>query len=121
EEKFDVENQNVFGRLIKTVLARHVNQPLMEFVAGLGIVAIMMYVRVSHLGVGEFFSFAAALGVAYQPVKMLSKVHMEIQKAMGSAERIFELLDEPVDVNEPENGIRLEEPFRELVFDHVSF
>src|SRR5690606_27415073 len=25
------------------------------------------------------------------------------------------------DVNEPENGIRLEEPFRELVFDHVSF
>ncbi|MDF3130949.1 ABC transporter ATP-binding protein [Kiritimatiellaeota bacterium B1221] len=121
EEKFNVENQNVFGRLIKTVLARHVNQPLMEFVAGLGIVAIMMYVRVSHLGVGEFFSFAAALGVAYQPVKMLSKVHMEIQKAMGSAERIFELLDEPIDVVEPENGIQLTEPFQELAFDKVSF
>lgn len=121
EEKFDVENKNVFGRLIKTVLARHVNQPLMEFVAGLGIVAIMMYVRVSHLGIGEFFAFAAALGVAYQPVKMLSKVHMEIQKAMGSAERIFALLDEPLDVVEPENGVSLNGPVEEIRFENVSF
>lgn len=121
ESKFDIENRNVFGRLIKTVLARHVNQPLMEFVAGLGIVAIMMYVRVSQLGIGEFFAFAAALGVAYQPVKMLSKVHMEIQKAMGSAERIFALLDEPIDVVEPENGISLQSPVEEIKFDHVSF
>lgn len=121
ERKFDVENRNVFGRLIKTVLARNVNQPLMEFVAGMGIVAIMMYVRVSHLGVGEFFSFAAALGVAYQPVKMLSKVHMEIQKAMGSAERIFALLDEPVDVTEPVDGVILKEPVREIHFEDVSF
>jgi ATP-binding cassette, subfamily B, bacterial MsbA len=121
EAKFDVENQNVFGRLIKTVLARHVNQPLMEFVAGLGIVAIMMYVRVSHLGIGEFFAFAAALGVAYQPVKMLSKVHMEIQKAMGSAERIFALLDEPIDVVEPENGVTLDKPVEEIRFENVCF
>ncbi len=121
QTKFNTENRNVFGRLIKTVLARNVNQPLMEFVAGLGIVAIMLYVRVSHLGVGEFFGFAAALGIVYQPVKMLSKVHMEIQKAMGSAERIFSLLDEAIDVKEPENGLRLDSPITTIRFEGVSF
>jgi subfamily B ATP-binding cassette protein MsbA len=121
EAKFNHENRNVFGRLIKTVLARNVNQPLMEFVAGLGIVAIMMYVRVSELDFGEFFGFAAALGIVYQPVKMLSKVHMEIQKAMGSAERIFALLDEPIDVVEKPDGVRLEEPLRDITFENVAF
>ena len=121
EKKFDRENRSVFGRLIKTVLARNINQPLMEFVAGLGIVAMMMYVRVRHLEVGDFFAFAAALGMLYQPAKMLSKVHMEIQKAMGAAERIFSLLDEPVDVAEKPEAQPFDESLREIRFRNVGF
>ncbi|MCH8512243.1 MAG: ABC transporter ATP-binding protein/permease [Kiritimatiellae bacterium] len=121
EEKFDRENRSVFGRLIKTVLARNINQPLMEFVAGLGIVAMMMYVRVRHLEVGDFFAFAAALGMLYQPAKMLSKVHMEIQKAMGAAERIFSLLDEPIDVVEAPDALDFNEDLREIRFENVGF
>ncbi len=121
ERKFDRENRGVFGRLIKTVLARNINQPLMEFVAGLGVVAMMFYVRVRHLEVGDFFAFAAALGMMYQPAKMLSKVHMEIQKAMGAAERIFALLDEPVDVVDSLTPVPLDLPLRTLAFENVAF
>ncbi len=121
EKKFDKENRSVFGRLIKTVLARNVNQPMMEFVAGLGVVAMMLYVRVRHLEVGDFFAFAAALGMMYQPAKMLSKVHMEIQKAMGAAERIFALLDEPIDVEEKPDALPLDGPLRDIVFENVCF
>ncbi len=121
EEKFERENRSVFGRLIKTVLARNINQPLMEFVAGLGIVAMMMYVRVRHLEVGDFFAFAAALGMLYQPAKMLSKVHMEIQKAMGAAERIFSLLDEPIDVEESPDAVDFQEELREIRLEGVGF
>lgn len=121
EEKFDRENRSVFGRLIKTVLARNVNEPLMELVAGLGVVAMMVYVRARHLEVGDFFAFAAALGMMYQPAKMLGKVHMEIQKAMGAAERIFALLDEPIDVVESPNAVTFDEPVREIRLEQVSF
>lgn len=121
QEKFDRENQRVFGRLIKTVLARNVNQPLMELVAGLGVAAMMVYVRMRHLEVGDFFAFAAALGMMYQPAKRLSKVHMEIQKAMGAAERIFALLDEPVDVMDHPGAQPFAEPVRSLRFDRVGF
>ncbi|MCC5843029.1 MAG: ABC transporter ATP-binding protein [Verrucomicrobia bacterium] len=121
EKKFDHENQSVFGRLIKTVLARNVNEPMMEFVAGLGVVAMMVYVRARHLEVGDFLAFAAALGMMYQPAKMLGKVHMEIQKAMGAAERIFSLLDEPIDVVESPEAVPFNEPVREIRLENVSF
>jgi subfamily B ATP-binding cassette protein MsbA len=121
EEKFDRENRSVFGRLIKTVLARNVNEPLMELVAGLGVVAMMVYVRARHLEVGDFFAFAAALGMMYQPAKMLGKVHMEIQKAMGAAERIFALLDEPIDVVESPDAVIFDEPVREIRLENVAF
>lgn len=121
EEKFNRENRKVFGRLIKIVLARNVNQPLMEIVSALGIVSVLVYVYLHRMTYGEFISFAAALALMYHPAKMLGKVHMEIQKAMGSAERIFMLLDEPVEVTEPTNGVGLDEPVRELRFENVSF
>lgn len=121
EQKFDRENRGVFGRLIKMVLARNINQPLMEFVSALGIVGLLIYAGLTEMEVGGFFAFAAAMGLMYHPAKMLSKVHMEIQKAMGSAERIFSLLDEPIDVEEKPDGRRLEEPVREITFEKVSF
>jgi len=71
--------------------------------------------------VGVFFAFAAALGLMYHPAKMLSKVHMEIQKAMGAAERIFSLLDEPLDVVEKPDGRTLDEPVRDIRFEDVCF
>ena len=121
ERKFDRENRGVFGRLIKMVLARNINQPLMEFVSALGIVGLLIYAGVTEMKVGGFLAFAAAMGLMYHPAKMLSKVHMEIQKAMGSAERIFTLLDEPVDVVEKPYGARLREPVREITFEKVCF
>ena len=121
EAKFNRENRKVFGRLIKIVLARNVNQPLMEIVSALGVVSVLVYVYLHQMSYGEFISFAAALALMYHPAKMLGKVHMEIQKAMGAAERIFALLDEPIDVVESPAPVTFDEPVREIRLDHVSF
>ncbi|WFB34665.1 ABC transporter ATP-binding protein [Kiritimatiellota bacterium B12222] len=121
EEKFDHENRKVFGRLIRIVLARNVNEPLMETVSAIGFAGLLVYANQSNMTVGEFISFAAALAMMYQPIKMLSKVHMEIQKAMGSAERIFNLLDEPVDVVENPEGEALQAPIEQIAFKNVCF
>jgi len=121
ERKFDAENTKVFGRLIKVVLARNVNDPLMETVSAIGFAGLLVYANRSNLTVGQLVSFAAALALMYQPVKMLGKVHMEIQKAMGSAERIFALLDESIDVREKENGRILTPPIEGIAFEKVHF
>lgn len=121
EKKFDIENKNVFGRLIRIVLARNVNEPLMETVAGISFAFLLIYASRTEMTPGQFLSFAAALALMYQPVKMLSKVHMEIQKAMGSADRIFELLDEPIDVEEKVDGAELQLPIETIDFKDVCF
>ncbi|MGA0368264.1 MAG: ABC transporter ATP-binding protein [Kiritimatiellia bacterium] len=121
EQKFDRENRKVFGRLIRIVLARNVNEPLMETVSAMGFAALLVYANRSDMTVGEFISFAAALAMMYQPIKMLSKVHMEIQKAMGSAERIFSLLDEPIDVEEKKDGAELTPPIKTIELRDVCF
>ncbi len=120
-EKFQTENRKVFGRLIKIVLARNINQPLMELVSGLGVIGLLIYAFYEEMTPGLLLTYIIAIGMLYHPVKMLSKVHMEIQKAMGSAERIFTLLDEPVDVVEPEHPVPLPLPVRNIEFRNVTF
>jgi len=121
QEKFDSENFKIFGRLIKIVLARNINQPLMEFVSALGVVGLLIYAFYVEMTPGLLLTYIIAIGMLYHPVKMLSKVHMEIQKAMGSAERIFDLLDEPIDVQETEHPNPLPLPVEEIRFEKVSF
>ena len=121
QQKFDTENQKIFGRLIKIVLARNINQPLNEFVSALGVVGLLIYAFYVEMSPGLLLTYIIAIGMLYHPVKMLSKVHMEIQKAMGSAERIFDLLDEPVDVVEPEHPTPLPLPIQDIRFEDVSF
>jgi subfamily B ATP-binding cassette protein MsbA len=121
ETKFEQENCGVFGRLIKIVLARNINQPLMELVSALGAVGLLIYAGYTEMSVGQFFSYAIALGLMYHPFKMLSKVHMEIQKAMGAAERIFSLLDEPIDVIETSTPRTLNLPISRIDFKDVCF
>lgn len=121
QAKFDRENSRIFGRLIKIVLARNINQPLMEFVSALGVVGLLIYAFYVEMTPGLLLTYIIAIGMLYHPVKMLSKVHMEIQKAMGSAERIFDLLDEPTDVEEPQNPVPLTLPLKEIRFEDVSF
>jgi subfamily B ATP-binding cassette protein MsbA len=120
-EKFENENRKVFGRLIKIVLARNINQPLMELVSGLGVIGLLIYAFYEEMTPGLLLTYIIAIGMLYHPVKMLSKVHMEIQKAMGSAERIFSLLNEPVDVVEPEHPVDLPLPVRQIEFHDVCF
>lgn len=121
QAKFDKENQRVFGRLIKIVLARNVNQPMMEIVSALALICVLAYAFLHHMSVGDFVSFAAAIALMYHPAKMLSKVHMETQKAMGAAERIFSLLDEPVDIEDAPDAVPFEETLHEIRFENISF
>jgi subfamily B ATP-binding cassette protein MsbA len=121
QQKFDHENFKIFGRLIKIVLARNINQPLMELVSALGVVGLLIYAFKVEMTPGLLLTYIIAIGMLYHPVKMLSKVHMEIQKAMGSAERIFGLLDEPTDVIEPADPVPLDMPIEEIQFENVSF
>ena len=78
--------------------------PVMELLAGFGIAGILLYggmqVAAGKTTAGTLVSFLAAAIMLYEPVKRLSRANNDIQQGLAAAERIFEVLDEPVAVQD---------------------
>lgn len=104
--RFARENERQFRLTMKSVTVRAISSPLMEFLGGLGIAAIIFWggyqVIEGTSTPGTFFSFLAALLMLYEPVKRLTNVNNTIQQGLAGAERIFQVLDtEPGIRNRP--------------------
>jgi len=73
------------------------------------------------IGIGTLVAFKEYLHRFFVPLRDFSQKYAVMQSAMASAERIFQLLDSPVDISTPANA-RVPKPFRgEVVFDRVWF
>ncbi|MGH7794027.1 MAG: ABC transporter ATP-binding protein [Candidatus Binatia bacterium] len=73
------------------------------------------------IGIGTLVAFKEYLHRFFVPLRDFSQKYAVMQSAMASAERIFQLLDTPVDIRTPANA-RVPKPFRgEVVFDNVWF
>ncbi len=78
-----------------------IGSPITEVIGGFAFAAVIAYggwqVVVGGTTPGAFFSFVAALVLAYRPLKSLAKLHTQVQEGMAAADRIYALLDkEPV-------------------------
>ena len=124
-ERFGAENARLFDIYMKASRAKALIQPIMEMLAAFGIAGVVLYGGYSVIQggrtQGDFLAFLTALVLVYDPFKGLAKISGAIQQGMGSAERVFELIDEPTDVVE-RFGARALPPFEsEIRFERVSF
>ncbi|HIJ38454.1 MAG TPA: ATP-binding cassette domain-containing protein [Rhodospirillaceae bacterium] len=83
-------------------------QPIIDAFGGIAVTSVIVYggARVIEGATtpGAFFSFIAAVLMAYQPLRSLSKVNVSLQTGLAAAERVFALLDRPsalVEASEP--------------------
>jgi ATP-binding cassette, subfamily B, multidrug efflux pump len=73
------------------------------------------------IGIGTLVAFKEYINRFFVPLRDFSQKYTVMQSAMASAERIFQLLDTPVDVASPRKA-QVPKPFRgEVVFDNVWF
>ena len=84
--------------------------PLMEFIGSLA-VALSIYVGGifvlnETMTTGQFMSFLVSLLLAYQPVKALGNLNISMQEGLAASERIFSLLDTPIENMENINDKR---------------
>jgi subfamily B ATP-binding cassette protein MsbA len=119
--RFSERCRGVFSRAMKVTRARASVEPIIVLISLLGFALILVYARWSHMTFDEFFSFGAALVAMYDPVKRLSKVHLNIQQSSAAADRIFEMLDEPIVVKEKPGALVFQEPLQAVRFEKVSF
>ena len=119
--RFAKQNQAFFGRMMRVARANSAVEPLIVFISTIGVSLVLIYVRMRQMPYNEFLTYAGALFMMYEPVKRLSRVHIQVQQAVSSADRIFEVLDAPVDVRNRPEAVGFSGRVETILFDRVVF
>ena len=83
------------GKKLNEIYAR--SSPIMEVLTGIMIAILIFYsgnlIVKDELGIGNFFSFLAAMMLAYQPVRSLATLNLTINQGLAGARRILPIID----------------------------
>ncbi len=108
---------------IETVLVRA--SPIMESLTGIMIAGLIFYsgklILREELDINNFFSFLAAMMLAYQPVRSLATLNMGLNQGIQSAKRILPIIDIENKIKEKDNPIDLDLTRAEITFENVNF
>ena len=99
--------------------------PIMETLTGFMIAGLIYYsgnlMMKQELDINNFFSFLAAMMLAYQPVRSLATINMSINQGLSAAKRIIPLIEQENNIKEKPNALSLETTKGEINFKNISF
>ena len=116
---------NLKDRLVKTSMVIVRASPIMETLTGFMIAGLIYYsgnlMMKQELDINNFFSFLAAMMLAYQPVRSLATINMSINQGLSAAKRIIPLIEQENNIKEKPNALSLEASKGEINFKNISF
>tara|TARA_Y100000389_G_scaffold4454_1_gene4214 strand:+ start:267 stop:2009 length:1743 start_codon:yes stop_codon:yes gene_type:complete len=99
--------------------------PIMETLTGIMIAGFIFYsgklINLGELEVNNFFSFLAAMMLAYQPIRSLATINMTIYQGAAASKRIFSVIDKPIQIKNEEELPSLEIDKCNIEFKNVDF
>jgi subfamily B ATP-binding cassette protein MsbA len=130
KEKVENQNaQNVIDKLVEknikisSVLIRAT--PIMETLTGFMIAGFIFYSGIlisnGELEINNFFSFLAAMMLAYQPIRSLATINMAVYQGAAAAKRIFDVIDKPIQTKNESNLPNLKVNKCNIKFDNINF
>ncbi len=124
-EKFSKLLEKFYRVNMKNGFISSINPPIMEIIAISLFVPFIIYahfkIRAGYLSLGTFTAFFASLLRMYDPVRKISRMHIDFQQAVACSDRIFNLLDTKIEVEEKKDAVTLPSFSREIAFENVSF
>ena len=108
---------------IQTVFVRM--SPIMETLTGIMIAVLIFYsgklMALGTLSINNFFSFLAAMMLAYQPVRSLSTLNMVSNQGLSAASRILPIIDHKNDIIEPVDAKPIAINQSNIKFKNINF
>ena len=91
------------------------------FLSIVGVGGYLVLQDSSDFSMGELLAFFLYANMLYMPISQLHGLNHLIAAGLASGERVFEILDATVDVDEPANPIPLQKAPIEVTFEDVQF
>ncbi len=108
---------------IQTVFVRM--SPIMETLTGIMIAVLIFYsgklINSGQIEINNFFSFLAAMMLAYQPVRALSTLNMVINQGLSASARILPIIDQKNKITNIESAKTLSIDKAEIKFNDLNF
>ena len=122
--RFDGINEKLRKCSLKAIFFSSLTNPCTRFVNSLVYAAVGIYGAIlaisGGISIGQLTSFLSYANQYTKPFNEISGVITELQNAIASAGRIFELIDEPAEISDENNAV-LSECDGNVVLDDVSF
>lgn len=124
-DRFDVENRANFRANMKNAQLMATLTPVVELVAAIGVTMIIWYggnnVINGTITAGSLVAFLTYAINISNPIKRLTRVIGNIQKALAAAQRVFMIIDMPEEIAESRDAKQLPEVSGKVEFQNVSF
>ncbi|HBE80233.1 MAG TPA: ABC transporter [Firmicutes bacterium] len=124
-QQFSEINDRLYSAGWRAQFVSGVIFPLMQFVTNIGYVLICIvggiYVIKKKIELGDVQAFIQYSQQFSQPIVQTANIANILQSTIASAERVFEILDEPEEIPERIDAQRIESPRGEVKFQHVKF
>ena len=130
QENYEGERSDKFLNAIKEksektqiVLVRA--SPIMEVLTGIMIACLIFYsgklIISNELGINNFFSFLAAMMLAYQPVRSLATLNITISQSLSASKRVLPIIDHKNEIFEKNSDQELKIVQGDIDFKNVNF
>ncbi len=121
ESRFHAFNTQVFKMTMRQTRGLALGEPLMTGASAISMAGIVVYAYMNHLPLSVLVTFGAAMINMYKPAKKLSQLHMQINRVIPSAERVFEILDTENAISDLPDAIPFQGTVESVDFKNVSF
>jgi subfamily B ATP-binding cassette protein MsbA len=125
ENSFTKKSFRLFRSNLKAMSIMFLNSPVMEFLGVAAFVPLLYYAHINisneTVTLGLFGGVLFTLFRMYDPIRKLSRIHVQYQRAMASGSRILELLNTDLAVRDKPGARRLEGIRDVISFEDVEF
>ena len=124
-EQVNEQNFEHIRAMLQALKISAVFHPSVEFISSLGTILVVGFggylAYRDGLSVADIVAFLLYLGLFYGPVTGLANLLESMQQSMAGAERVLDILDAPLEIQDRPDAETLPAVQGEITFDHVSF
>ena len=121
KQNFRTTIREIFASRMKVIKYHYLINPTVEIITSFGIAAAVLYASMKGLSLEDLMPAIMALYLSYEPIKKLGSVHTRTKQALASMDRIEEILNYPLEIEDPATPVPFDKVDGKVEFRKISF